>query len=58
VHLIVHKPTRKAYALKIQDSAGMNGRTPLRTLIDREIACMREGASPFLMRFYGETTLI
>ena len=58
VHLIVHMPTRKAYALKIQDSAGMNGRTPLRTLIDREIACMREGASPFLMRFYGETTQI
>jgi len=54
VQLILHAPTRRAYALKVQQSEGMQGSMPLRTLIDREIACMREGASPFLMRFYGE----
>ena len=27
---------------------------PLRDMIDREITCMRDAASPFMMRFYGE----
>jgi len=54
VRLVLHAPTRKAYALKVQQSEGNSGSMPLRTMIDREIDAMREGASPFLMRFYGE----
>ena len=51
MQLGVHAPTRKAYALKTQNVAGD---IRLRRNIDREIEAMRAGASPFLMRFYGE----
>lgn len=49
VSLVVHKPTRTAYALKVQTY-----RKEKRANIDREISAMRDGASPFLMRFFGE----
>ena len=51
VQLGVHAPTRKPYALKTQN---VSGDVRLRRNIDREIEAMRNGASPFLMRFYGE----
>jgi CRP-like cAMP-binding protein len=49
VTLVVHGPTRTAYAKKVQAAEGKK-----RANIDREIAAMREGGSPFLVRFYGE----
>ena len=51
-----HAPTRKAYAMKKQKSAGLQpgSELPLREMIDREVACMQEAACPYLMRFYGE----
>ena len=56
VVLAVHMPTKRSYAVKRQASGGTSGAdgVPRRRMIDREIACMREAASPFLMRFYGE----
>ena len=54
VKLMVHVPTRRAYALKTQTSNGFSGGVQRRVLIAQEIACMREASSPFLMRFYGE----
>lgn len=47
-------PNGKAYALKTQQAHGPKVPERARTNIDREIACMREGGSPFLMRFFGE----
>jgi serine/threonine protein kinase len=51
VRLIWHTPTKRAYALKEQnvDSA------KARAAVAREVASMRDGASPFLIRFFGET---
>ena len=51
VQLCIHTPTRKAYALKIQKNANQ---PRLEANIEREVACMREAGSPFLMRFFGE----
>ena len=51
VQLAIHAPTRKLYALKAQKATGD---PRLRLNIDREIQCMRDAASPFLMRFFGE----
>ena len=52
VHLIVHGPTRKLYALKRQHLNGANAREA----IDREIACMRAVHSPLIVGFFGEAT--
>jgi len=49
VQLAVHRPTRKGYALKTVEPPDEKHRA----LVEREIACMREAASPFLMRFFG-----
>jgi CRP-like cAMP-binding protein len=54
VHLCVHAPTKRTYALKVQTYKNAKDAVRMRSMIDREIDCMREGASPFLMRFYGE----
>ena len=51
VRLVWHAPTRRAYALKTQMVADKKARAA----VDREIAAMREGLSPFLVRFFGET---
>ena len=51
VQLCVHAPTRKPYALKIQKNANQ---PRLQANIAREVQCMREAGSPFLMRFFGE----
>ena len=52
VRLIWHTPTRRPYALKEQNVDSPKASAA----IAREVASMREGASPFLIRFYGETT--
>lgn len=49
VSLVVHQPTKVAYALKQQSSDQEK-----RAIIDNEISAMRAGATPFLVRFYGE----
>ena len=49
VRLVVHKPTRHAFALKSQGSEHEK-----REAIVREIACMRAARSPFLVQFHGE----
>ena len=49
VRLAVHAPTRRAFALKEQRVDAKQ-----RAAVDREIAAMRHGASPCLVRFYGE----
>lgn len=53
VKLCLH-PNGKPYALKTQQARGPKVPDRVRTNIDREIQCMRDGASPFLMRFFGE----
>lgn len=49
VRLVVHQPTKTAYALKQQASDQEK-----REAIDREIAAMRACSSPFMIHFYGE----
>ena len=57
VKLCLH-PNGKPYALKTQQARGPKVPDRVRTNIDREIQCMRDGASPFLMRFFVNLRMV